>query len=39
VDLHAQGKLSDPEQVATQIWALLDRNLDNGSVVDLRKLG
>jgi benzil reductase ((S)-benzoin forming) len=39
VDLHAQGKLSDPEQVAMQIWALLDRNLDNGSVVDLRKLG
>lgn len=38
VDLHAQGKLSDPQQVAGQIWALLDRNLDNGSVVDLRKL-
>lgn len=38
VDLHAQGKLSDPEQIAGQIWALLDRGLDNGSVVDLRKL-
>ncbi|HXT45889.1 MAG TPA: SDR family NAD(P)-dependent oxidoreductase [Pseudonocardiaceae bacterium] len=38
VDLHAQGKLSDPEQIAGQIWALLDRDLDNGSVVDLRKL-
>lgn len=38
VDLHAQGKLSDPHKVAEQIWALLDRGLDNGSVVDLRKL-
>jgi benzil reductase ((S)-benzoin forming) len=38
VDLHAQGKLSDPEQVAGQIWALLERDLDNGSVLDLRKL-
>ncbi len=39
LDLHEQGKLSDPEEVARQIWALLDRGLDNGSVVDLRKLG
>lgn len=38
LDLHAQGKLSDPADVARQIWALLDRGLDNGSVVDLRKL-
>jgi benzil reductase ((S)-benzoin forming) len=38
VDVHAQGKLSDPEQIAGKIWALLDRDLDNGSVVDLRKL-
>lgn len=37
-DLHQQGKLSDPEDIARQIWALLDRGLDNGSVVDLRKL-
>lgn len=35
-DLHLQGKLSDPEDVAGQIWALLDGGLDNGSVVDLR---
>lgn len=39
LDLHEQGRLSDPEQVARQIWALLDRGLANGSVVDLRKLG
>jgi benzil reductase ((S)-benzoin forming) len=38
VDAHAQGKLTDPQQVAEQIWALLDRDLENGSVVDLRKL-
>jgi benzil reductase ((S)-benzoin forming) len=37
-DLHDQGNLSDPQQVAAQIWALLDRGLSNGSVVDLRKL-
>lgn len=39
LDLHEQGKLSDPLDVAGQIWALIDRGLDNGSVVDLRKLG
>ena len=39
LDLHQQGKLSDPEEVARQIWALIERGLDNGSVVDLRKLG
>ncbi len=38
VDLHAAGKLSDPTEVAKRIWSLLDRGLDNGSVVDLRDL-
>ena len=38
VDLHAAGKLSDPAEVAQRIWSLLDRGLDNGSVVDLRDL-
>jgi benzil reductase ((S)-benzoin forming) len=38
LDAHNQGKLSDPPQVAGQIWALIERGLDNGSVVDLRKL-
>jgi NAD(P)-dependent dehydrogenase (short-subunit alcohol dehydrogenase family) len=38
VDLHAAGKLSDPTDVARRIWSLLDRGLDNGSVVDLRDL-
>lgn len=38
VDLHARGKLSDPQDVAAQIWTLIDSGLDNGSVVDLRKI-
>lgn len=37
-DLHAEGKLSDPDSVARDIWSVLDRGLDNGSVVDLRDL-
>lgn len=38
LDLHAGGKLTDPVGVAKKIWALLDRDLDNGSVVDLRNM-
>lgn len=38
VDLHAAGKLTPPEDVAEKMWSLLDYGLDNGSVVDLRKL-
>jgi hypothetical protein len=38
LDLHESGKLTDPDQVAGQIWDLLGRGLDNGSVVDLREL-
>jgi len=38
VDLHREGKLTDPEKVAGAIWRLLERDLDNGSVVDLRKI-
>jgi NAD(P)-dependent dehydrogenase (short-subunit alcohol dehydrogenase family) len=37
-DLHKQGKLSDPQDVARQIWVLTALDLDNGSVLDLRKL-
>jgi benzil reductase ((S)-benzoin forming) len=36
IDLHRAQKLSDPEEVAHKIWALLDAGRDNGSVVDLR---
>jgi NAD(P)-dependent dehydrogenase (short-subunit alcohol dehydrogenase family) len=38
VDLHAAGKLSDPDAVARDIWGLLDRDLENGTVIDLRDL-
>lgn len=38
VDAHADNKLTHPETVARDIWGLLDRGLDNGSVIDLREL-
>ncbi len=38
VDLHQSSQLSDAEGVARRIWALLERGLDNGSVVDLREM-
>lgn len=38
VDLHQATQLSDAEGVARRIWGLLERGLDNGSVVDLREM-
>jgi len=38
VGLHQSGGLSDPDDIARRIWGLLDRHLDNGSVVDLRQV-
>lgn len=38
IDLHEDGKLTDAGDVARDIWGLLDRGLDNGSVVDLREM-
>ncbi len=38
LDLYEGGKLISPREVATRMWQLLDRDLDNGSVVDLRDL-
>lgn len=38
VDLHEGGKLTPPEEVARKIWTLLEGELENGSVVDLREL-
>lgn len=37
VDLHREGKLSDPHDVARRIWTLLDSDFDNGAVIDLRQ--
>lgn len=39
IDLYEQGELRDPQDAARGMWALLDRDLDNGAVVDLRDLG
>lgn len=36
--MYEQGELLDPEKVAREIWSLLDRDLPNGAVVDLREL-
>ena len=37
VALHEEGVLRDPAVVAGELWALLDRDLANGSVLDLRR--
>jgi benzil reductase ((S)-benzoin forming) len=36
VALHEEGELRDPKHVARELWALLDRDLPNGAVLDLR---
>lgn len=36
VDLHEAGVLRDPASVARDLWALLDADLENGAVLDLR---
>jgi NAD(P)-dependent dehydrogenase (short-subunit alcohol dehydrogenase family) len=33
---HADGDLRDPDDVARELWDLLDRDLENGAVLDLR---
>jgi benzil reductase ((S)-benzoin forming) len=38
IEFHEQHELRDPGAVATEIWALLARDLPNGAVVDLRDL-
>ncbi len=38
IDLHEQGQLRDPDAVAGELWAALDRDLPNGTVTDLRQL-
>lgn len=40
VDLHREGRLADPAEVAAKVWSLLERDdIANGAVVDLRDLG
>jgi len=38
VELFESGQLREPREVAAAIWGLLDRELPNGAVVDLRDL-
>lgn len=38
VDLHEHGELVPPDDVATRLWSLLDRPVENGAVLDLRNL-
>ncbi|MGH3925115.1 MAG: SDR family NAD(P)-dependent oxidoreductase [Pseudonocardiaceae bacterium] len=37
LELHEQGNLSDPHDVASQIWMRITQGMKNGSVIDLRK--
>jgi benzil reductase ((S)-benzoin forming) len=38
VELFETGQLREPRAVAAEIWALLERELPNGAVIDLREL-
>ena len=37
VAMERDGALRDPKVVAEELWALLDEDLANGSVLDLRR--
>ncbi|HSH59690.1 MAG TPA: SDR family NAD(P)-dependent oxidoreductase [Acidimicrobiales bacterium] len=37
MDLYERGELSDPDEVAGQLWALVQKGFENGAVLDLRK--
>ncbi len=39
IGLYERGELRDPRDAASGLWEVLDRDLDNGAVVDLRDLG
>jgi benzil reductase ((S)-benzoin forming) len=36
LELHATGALRDPDQIARELWALLEKDFENGAVLDLR---
>ncbi len=36
--MHERGELRDPDEAARHIWSLFDRELESGTVVDLRDL-
>ena len=38
IALHETGQLRKADEVAREIWGLLERDFDNGAVIDLRDL-
>jgi benzil reductase ((S)-benzoin forming) len=38
IELHETGQLRDPDEVAHEIWSLLEQDFDNGATLDLRDL-
>ena len=38
IDMYQSGQLSDADEVAPRLWAVLDKGFDNGAVLDLRDL-
>lgn len=37
VELHQRGQLRDPDEVAGQMWTLLQKGFENGAVLDVRE--
>jgi benzil reductase ((S)-benzoin forming) len=37
IELHESGQLSDPDETAGRIWALLQKGFENGAVLDVRE--
>ena len=38
IELHETGQLREPDEVAREIWSLLEQDFDNGAILDLRDL-
>ena len=38
IDLHEKGELRDPDEVAAELWDLLQKGFENGAVLDLREV-
>jgi benzil reductase ((S)-benzoin forming) len=38
LEMHESGELASPDEVAPQLWALLEKGFDNGSVLDIRDI-
>ncbi len=38
IELYESGQLRDPDEVAGQMWALLEKGFENGAVLDVREV-